>query len=120
MKQVVWYNYRIKKYGKTCPSIPAYLISDKKLDGWQRIILIFVVLQLLEELDLLLAGQEVDGLVAHDHDCVGELIAQQPGLGGGGLAVHHLFVCSHRRNQGVHLTEAVLIVLDVLEMNRTI
>ena len=55
-----------------------YLVPDQELDGGNGGV--EVRLDPLQELDLLLGCQEVDGAVGGDHDRVRQLVPEQPGL----------------------------------------
>jgi hypothetical protein len=55
-----------------------HLVSDEQLD--RRDVGVEVGLDALQELNLLLGGQEADGTLRRHHQRVGQLVAEQPGL----------------------------------------
>lgn len=94
------------------------LIADEELNGGLTLLLLDGF-ERLEEVDLLLAGQKVDGVLANGHDRVSQLIAEQPGLQRRRFAVDDVFVGAQRRHQRVHIAER-RICLTAFILSQTI
>ena len=57
-----------------------YLVPCQELDRGNPLVILLAPFQLLEEVNLLLAGQNVDCFLTQHHHCVCQLIAKQPRL----------------------------------------